>query len=385
MPIALDASTPAVVHQAAGTTGTAATVAFSPPANSLVVISVVWLFNASSPSSLSCKDSLANVYAKGTFLDNVQETSTAIFQFYYSSAPGSITVTVTCSSTALAAVQLVPQVLTGANSSQSGAGAASDNDDGDVGITTTTSGSWVFAAGGAPTDKRPPTPDATLTQLDTYDDTVTTKNQGAVGKVTKVTSAPGHIKTGWTANMAQAVALEILPAAPILLGNGGAPGPVWQTGQVLSASDCNTWLVPLAQQKTAATVRSAQTILVTDPDLQLPFVSTGNWAVFGSIVYDGPSAADFSFTFTVPAGAAFDYLAAYQNTASNFAQESHVAGDVINADTDGTGSPSAILIAGMVLMGSTPGSLSLSWAQQHSNATAVTVYQCSYLTAWRLG
>lgn len=388
--IAEDASTPTPTHQAEGSTGTCASASFTPPANSLVVVNVVWMFGVEPPqsSTLSVTDNHSNTYAKGVELDNVQETDTAIYLFYYSSAPGATTVTVTCTSTAPASVLLAPRVLTGANSNQSGAASATDNDDGKLNIATTTAGSWAYVVAGSPVNTRPPVADVTLTQIDTYNDSAGTQNQSAVGRLTSPTRVPGRTWTGWTANMAQASALEILPAAPILLGNGGQAGPSWQTGQVLASADCNTWLVPLVQQKTGTTPSLAspqQTLLQTDPDLQLPFLTAGNWAVRGVLVFDGPSSANLKFTWTIPAGASFVYMASLYNTSGNFTLAAHVAADVVTADTTGVGSPGAVHIDGTMLMGSTPGSLTLQWAQNAAASTPDTMYQCSYLLAWRLG
>lgn len=389
MPIAQDASTPSPSHLSTTPGGVAVSASFSPPSNSLVVIAVVWMFGGlgSHPSTLSVADSLANAYTKGVELDNIQETTTAIYTHYYVSAPGSITITVTCSSNANAAAELVPLVLTGCNASQAAAAFANDNDDGNLLITTTTPGSWVITCAGAPNNTRVPTADVTLTQLDFFSDVANTGNQAATGKVTVPTSVPGRTWTGWKSNMAQAVALEVLPAAPILQGNGGNPGPVWQTGQVLASADCNAWLVPLAQQKLAATSRSGAgaTTLQPDPDLQLPFISAGNWYFRLCLMYDGPTSADLHWGFTVPAGCTLVYMAAYQNTSSNQVLEAHTGADTPVADTDGVGNVNGIVLDGMILMGVTPGSVSLLWGQNVQQSAAVTVYQASYFTAWRLG
>lgn len=388
MAIAENASTPTPTHQAQGTTGTCISAAFSPPASTLVVAAVAWMFAGTNPksSSLSVKDSLGNNYSQGAEMDNAQENDTAIYIFYYASAPGSITVTVTCTNTALAAVLLAPRVLTGASSLQSGAGTVTDNDDASMHIVTSATGSWVYCVGAAPTDKRPPTSDVTLTQIDLFQD-AGTGNQAAVGRLTGSTGVPGKTWTGWTGNMAQGCALEILPSPAVILGTAGHPGPTWQTGQVLASADVNTWISPLAQQKTAATARKSTTVLTSDPDLQLPFTTMGNWAVRMLLAYDG--VADLEFGFAVPAGATFYFAVAYVNSGDSPVLEAHKAistfSDTVVADATTAGTLQGVIVDGLLVMDGTPGSLSLLWAQSASNATPTNLDQNSYMIAWRLG
>src|SRR6201986_2622258 len=124
MTIAEDASTPAVTHSPYGTSGTATSPSFSPPANSLVVVLANLLLLSGGGGTVSCADSLSHAYTQVKGISNsVNATGSFIFTFRYASAPGPITVTVTDSSTASAQrFQLAPRVLTGAAASQSGGG-----------------------------------------------------------------------------------------------------------------------------------------------------------------------------------------------------------------------------------------------------------------------
>ena len=385
--IAEDVSTPTPTHRSVNTSGFATTGFFSPPGTSLVVVCVAWLYKGtgSFPGTISVADSLGNSYTRAVELDNVQECSTAIFEFYYSSVPGAITVTATCTSLSAASVLLAPRVLTGAASIQSGAASVTNNNDAHMRLTTTATGSLVYAVGAAPVSTRAPTPDATLTQLDLFADSGT-GNQGAVGHMTNSTGVPGKTWTGWTGNMAQGVALEVLPSPAIPLGTAGHPGPTWQTGQVLAASDVNTWILPLAQQKTGTTSRKSQPGVLIDPDLQLPMVTPGTWTVRMVLMFDGPSGVGLAVSFAVPSVASvFGWEAAYVNTSGNPVVEDHFESDTVTGATTGTGATQSMLIDGTLIVGATPGGLSLLWGQGVSNTQPVSVSQGSYFMAWRLG
>jgi len=94
---------------------------------------------------------------------------------------------------------------------------------------------------------------------------------------------------------------------------------------------------------------------------------------------------NFSFSFSVPPGATFDFMAAYTNTSGTAVIESHTQADTLTAITQGQGVLGGVLIDGMLLMGSTPGSLSLLWAQSSFVSSQLNVDQNSYIMAWRLG
>lgn len=391
MAIAEDASTPAVKKQAQGTSGTCTSASFSPPSNTLVVVIIAWMFagTGSHAGTLSVKDSLNNSYASGVELDNVQETTTAIFSNYYTTGPGSITVTATCTNTASASVLMAVRVLTGAAQLQNG-NTVSDSNDGHFFFTTSVVGSWSYAVGGAPNSARAPTAEVNFQQIDQYRDTGGTGNQSAFGKIVILphwvgTSVPGKMFTGWSANIAQACAMEILPAAAPILGNAGQAGPQWQTGQVLAAADVNAWLIPLAQQKLNPTSRTLAALAV-DPDLQLPLVGAGNWAFRLAAFFDGPSTVNFKWSWFSAPGATTVMSTYYYNGSNTLSLENHSQPDQVSANLQGVGTPQAIAIDGMVQTPN-PGTLSFLWcpSANTTNAAPVTLYQGSYIIGWRQG
>jgi hypothetical protein len=225
--LAEDGSTPAVVQVAYGTTGTGTSASFSPPAGSFVVVAASVTYDASDgttgSSPLTCKDSLSNSYAAGPAV-NASHADLAFFTYYYASAPGSITVTVTNSNKSGQDMQLAPRVLTGAATSQTGAGtgtlaaSASGNIYGP--LTTTTAGSWVYVAAGSWAALGTLTALSGTTTINTFYDGSSYLYMGA-GRQSAATVTPGAVSVGWTysqtAYLAQWIGLEVLPAA----GGGG--------------------------------------------------------------------------------------------------------------------------------------------------------------------
>lgn len=152
MAITLDGSTPAAVNTQSDTSTTNVTASFSPPAGSMVVIAVAMAYNGQ-PTSIvtTCKDSLNNSYTAGPNVFDLDFSYSAIFTHIYTTAPGSITVTVTRSGTGSniqSLFSLTPYVLDNVKSSQSGAASntaiSGGSTTGTGTITPTAQGSWVI-------------------------------------------------------------------------------------------------------------------------------------------------------------------------------------------------------------------------------------------------
>src|SRR5579859_3262150 len=123
-----DASSPAEVKLSNSTSGTAVTASFSPPAATDVVVEVSVQYDSNTPTgpAVTVKDSGNTSFTAGPSAYDGSAAGTYIFSHYYSSAPGSITVTATrTGATGAAMFDVKTRVLTGAASSQSGAASAS--------------------------------------------------------------------------------------------------------------------------------------------------------------------------------------------------------------------------------------------------------------------
>ena len=236
MTLTLDGSTPAAVHLSASTSATAATASFSPPAGSLVVIAVNIGYKVTTATGpgVTCADSLSNSYTAGPSDYDTRFDGSWIFTRFYSSAPGSITVTVTrTGALGLSLYQLTPYVLTGAAASQAGAASAhtinaTSGTTWTSSVSPTVAGSWNIVAASIGNNQGSFTP-AGLTTDESFDDT-SDGNSGAAGHFVTVT--PGAATLGWTGTTPAPfswAALEILPVtthagAAALSGTGTLTG-----------------------------------------------------------------------------------------------------------------------------------------------------------------
>jgi hypothetical protein len=156
---------------------------------------------------------------------------------------------------------------------------------------------------------------------------------------------------------------------------------------VLTASDVNTWLVPMAAVKPADTARASTTTVTNDPDMVLALGANSTYAIYGVLFYTGANAAGhLRFTFTVPGGATGAYFNGHVDSTSGVyaVQNANAWTDLItSAESLGTGVLMAATVMGVInLTGS--GNLQLQWAQGTSNATATTVKANSFWTAQRI-
>lgn len=235
MAIAEDGSAPPTATSGTGSTSaTIATVSFSPPAGSQLVVIGGWGYTGawSTAPTLSASASAGGL----TFTQKVfkQETVSkfivsAMFIADVLTAPGAITVTMTrAGSTASAKGQLTVKVLTGAALVASQTGATVNTSQTSTKTTTfnltpTQLGSQVFAqsllADGDATMTMTPT--AATTSYATLSDTTSFVTIGH-GKGTTLTSALSATSYGWT-NNAPTNVQTITQGLEILAAAGGSP------------------------------------------------------------------------------------------------------------------------------------------------------------------
>jgi hypothetical protein len=163
--------------------------------------------------------------------------------------------------------------------------------------------------------------------------------------------------------------------------------PTWSVGQVLTASDVNTWLVPLAVYKTADQFVASSTALVNDTELLLPVAASAVYRFECWLHFIATTAVDIKWTWTVPSGASLTYSPLHNEGGGvGFNNSAN-----IYADTDtitGAGSSpqlTAVVMKGRLITGSASGTLQLRWAQATSNAAATHVRSGSYIELRRHG
>jgi hypothetical protein len=162
------------------------------------------------------------------------------------------------------------------------------------------------------------------------------------------------------------------------------PIPTWSVGQVLSASDVNTWFVPLNVIKPSGQTVTSSTALVNDSALVLAVVSNSVYCVQGAIQYNAASGGDLKYTFTVPAGASGFYGWTATNITAFNGGASSAWTDTNTGQGNGTSTFMNIRITGVLNVGGASGNLQFRWAQNTSSGTATTVMGNSALLAYRI-
>lgn len=243
-----DPSTPSP-SQVVANSGVAYSAAFSPPAATLVVVEVSWQFANATTGTLSCKDTNGNAYTlKASKQDSYLSTISAIFEFYYTTAPGDLAVTVTCSSTGGASAIIAPRVLVGAATTQTSAGTAevaAISDSWTGAVTTTTAGSLVYVVSSGDFNYQL-APIANTSVISNWNDTAL-GDTGAAGVSSNATGTPGAVTYGFTSAVAEPYAFVGVEVIPAVAGTGGSSSggmaipaltPV-TAGTVVSADDLN--------------------------------------------------------------------------------------------------------------------------------------------------
>lgn len=135
--------------------------------------------------------------------------------------------------------------------------------------------------------------------------------------------------------------------------------------------------------KTADETRTATITVADDGHLYASLDANSTYRFRAMLLFDGPEAADASITFTAPTGATGgwspiagtlgtttpDGSASVKMAARQFGSNSDIGVMASSATLAGL----IALPHGLVATGPTPGTLRLRWAQQTSNATAVTL------------
>ena len=146
-------------------------------------------------------------------------------------------------------------------------------------------------------------------------------------------------------------------------------------------------LAPFTAWKEVDLPRSNTTTLANDGDLTVPVVANGRY-IFLALLFATSAAistADLKVAFTWPSGGAGKWGSAGLATGSavpnwNAARTSSGASSAFGVNG---ATPTWALLGGTLLNGATPGSLTVQWAQNTSNATATTLQANSGLLVVR--
>jgi hypothetical protein len=160
---------------------------------------------------------------------------------------------------------------------------------------------------------------------------------------------------------------------------------VWNTGDVLSAADLDTWAIPRAVVKPTDESVTSSTTLQADNDLVLPVDANGTYRLDMYLDYEAASGGDLKMGFTFPAGLLMRYhLVGTDNSGNPYTGSTNI--QTSNPIVNGAGA--AVLrgasFRGTVVTTGTAGNLTLTWAQNASNATSTIVHQYSHMMLTRL-
>src|SRR5262245_3251832 len=165
--------------------------------------------------------------------------------------------------------------------------------------------------------------------------------------------------------------------------------PTWTTGQVLTASDVNTWFVPISAIKTANESVTSSTTLQNDDHLVIALAANSTYWVNITLIIDGATGGDFKADFTGPAGATPLLHVDGHNLSAAATTDDAITlmetfGDVIHIGTLGVGSHTAVSMRGPVSIAGTAGNMQLRWAQETSSASATRILTGSAMWARRI-
>ncbi len=163
--------------------------------------------------------------------------------------------------------------------------------------------------------------------------------------------------------------------------------PVWSVGQVLTASDVNTWFIPIAVVKPTSESVTSSTTLQNDDHLLAAVAANASYEFTCQLFYIAAAGGDIKWTWSVPAGAGITYQNLHNEGGGTGLGNSCLA----NSDADtptaaGGGSPTECArMTGTLNTSSTTGNAQLRWAQNASNGTATQVRANSTLVLRRIG
>jgi hypothetical protein len=173
-------------------------------------------------------------------------------------------------------------------------------------------------------------------------------------------------------------------------------------GQRLTA-DLLRSMLPVFARRSSDLSRSATTTTSADPALQFEAVANAVYAIDGWIKYDGDNAGDLKLQLSAPSAALGEWTS--WGVGNNVVGSTSVpalqlntqgaTGYLIRTETVdintsrnhgalGAGIGLTLLFQGTVRMSTTPGTVSLDWAQATSSVTATTFFTDSWLRAQRL-
>lgn len=168
------------------------------------------------------------------------------------------------------------------------------------------------------------------------------------------------------------------------------PVPTWNVGQVLPASDVNTWFVPRAAYVSTAQ-HSTGTTLANATALALAVDAGAVYAWTLYLSYDGGTlgSGDLQYNFTFPTGLTGAFQVAGYNSAGNDVERLGwnlplASNNILG--TEGAGNMRSATFTGSIAAASTAGTLQLQFARNSNTSGVDTIIHVgSFMTLRRIG
>lgn len=164
---------------------------------------------------------------------------------------------------------------------------------------------------------------------------------------------------------------------------------VFTTGEVLTASDTNVYLVnTLFAKKTADTSKTSTTVVVDDPHLTVAVASNSEYEV--SIIFNYTAASnpgDFKYQLVTPAGCTFVSVEHSLQSAASSVYDGLLSGRDINTESPAGGldaTTGALQVTGLLTVGGTAGNFKVQWAQNSASGTATILKAGSHMVLHRV-
>ncbi|GAA4849802.1 hypothetical protein GCM10023403_10760 [Pseudonocardia benzenivorans] len=152
----------------------------------------------------------------------------------------------------------------------------------------------------------------------------------------------------------------------------------------------SVWLPrgPLVAVKTTDKTANASTTLSDDPQLSLPVLASTTYLLSALLIWSTGTGPDAKFGLTVPAGctwqvAPFGIPTSVTATAGSIETAVFTASGIPLGGV-AAGTKTAALVTGTVVVGGTAGTVTISWAQNTSNASNTVLYTGSSLQLTRV-
>jgi hypothetical protein len=147
----------------------------------------------------------------------------------------------------------------------------------------------------------------------------------------------------------------------------------WNVGDVLTASDMNSWVIGQVVAKPSDESRASTTTLTADSHYSFAVAANSVYRVTGLLAYSADPAGDLKMSWTVPAGASTNIACVGPATTATATVTSGTYQRVASILMGGVIDNTVIVVAkvdGICRTGGTAGTLALTWAQNASSASA---------------